>query len=132
MNYLNHEYQDRGMKKWAGFYLSEHSAIQETEELDRNQQIHQKPQMSEEEINQVLLDATTYQKLVRIQVAEIINGQYLPDIVGFYRGSAEEGFYIDDSLLRIEEIHHISVEEPIKWSNVNYQVPIWDKENDLL
>lgn len=29
MKYLNDEYQDRGMKKWAGFFLSEHTAEQE-------------------------------------------------------------------------------------------------------
>lgn len=29
MTYLNDQYHDRGMKKWAGFFLSEHTAEQE-------------------------------------------------------------------------------------------------------
>ena len=31
------EFQDRGMAKWAGFFLSEHTTALQTKEIDRSQ-----------------------------------------------------------------------------------------------
>ena len=31
------EFQDRGMAKWAGFFLSEHTTVLQTKEIDRSQ-----------------------------------------------------------------------------------------------
>ena len=31
------EFQDRGMAKWAGFFLSEHTTALHTKEIDRSQ-----------------------------------------------------------------------------------------------
>ena len=31
------EFQDRGMAKWAGFFLSEHTTALQTKEINRNQ-----------------------------------------------------------------------------------------------
>lgn len=64
MKYLNDEYQDRGMKKWAGFFLSEHTAEQEKIQKGLAHINSPKPQMSEQEIGEVLQVARLKNKSV--------------------------------------------------------------------
>ncbi len=77
MKYLNDEYQDRGMKKWAGFFLSEHTAEQEKIQKGLAHINSPKPQMSEQEIGEVLQVARLKNKSVAIQIETIDNeGNY--------------------------------------------------------
>ncbi|EGP5189799.1 hypothetical protein EID59_14040 [Enterococcus faecium] len=77
MKYLNDEYQDRGMKKWAGFFLSEHTAEQEKIQKRLAHINSPKPQMSEQEIGEVLQVARLKNKSVAIQIEAIDNeGNY--------------------------------------------------------
>lgn len=77
MKYLNDEYQDRGMKKWAGFFLSEHTAEQEKNQKGLAHINSPKPQMSEQEIGEVLQVARLKNKSVAIQIEAIDNeGNY--------------------------------------------------------
>jgi len=77
MKYLNDEYQDRGMKKWAGFFLSEHTAEQEKIQKGLAHINSPKPQMSEQEIGEVLQVARLKNKSVAIQIEAIDNeGNY--------------------------------------------------------
>jgi hypothetical protein len=47
-------YQDRGMMKWIGFYLSDHTAVLNKESKVRNHINIEKEQMSLEEIGETL------------------------------------------------------------------------------
>lgn len=77
MKYLNDEYQDRGMKKWAGFFLSEHTAEQEKIQKWLAHINSPKLQMSEQEIGEVLQVARLKNKSVAIQIEAIDNeGNY--------------------------------------------------------
>ena len=71
MTYLNNQYHDRGMKKWAGFFLSEHTAEQEKIQKGLAHINPQKFQMSEQEISEVLQLAIVKNKPVAIQIEAI-------------------------------------------------------------
>ena len=56
------DFQDRGMAKWAGFFLSEHSTALAKKELDMSQLT----QLDRQEINQLLRQAYSQQIPIRI------------------------------------------------------------------
>ena len=56
------DFQDRGMAKWAGFFLSEHSTALAKKELDMSQF----SQLDRQEINQLLRQAYSQQVPIRI------------------------------------------------------------------
>ena len=66
MTYLNDQYHDRGMKKWAGFFLSEHTAAQEKVQKGLAHTNSPKPQMSEQEIGEVL-------QIARIKISLLLS-----------------------------------------------------------
>ena len=68
------DFQDRGMAKWAGFFLSEHSTALAKKELDMSQLT----QLDRQEINQLLSQAYSQQVLIRIT---FLNQGKLTDVV---------------------------------------------------
>lgn len=100
-------YQDRGMKKWAGFFLSDHRVKLHKDEVNRKIVYHKKPEMTEDEIGAVLLEAYGQHYQVEVQLKEVdSNGQLLPDIVGFVQG------YQDSDTINIGK-------KPIKLDEIN-------------
>ena len=67
------DFQDRGMAKWTGFFLSEHSTALAKKELDMSQLT----QLDRQEINQLLRQA--YSQQVPIQIT-FLNQDKLTDI----------------------------------------------------
>ena len=67
------DFQDRGMAKWAGFFLSEHSTALAKKELD----ISRLTQLDRQEINQLLRQAYSQQIPIRIT---FLNQDKLTDI----------------------------------------------------
>ena len=72
MTYLNNQYHDRGMKKWAGFFLSEHTAEQEKIQKGLAHINPQKFQMSEQEISEVLQLAIVKTNLLQSRLKRLI------------------------------------------------------------
>lgn len=68
------DFQDRGMAKWAGFFLSEHSTALAKKELDMSQLT----QLDRQEINQLLRQAYSQQVPIRIT---FLNQGKLTDVV---------------------------------------------------
>ena len=108
-------YQDRGMMKWIGFYLSDHTAVLDKESKERNHINIEKEQMTLEEIGEVLQQAYLKNKRIAIQL-EALNdeGNYLDDLVGKIFGQREEQIYLDEEdrgmlHLTIEQIHHVGI-----------------------
>lgn len=108
-------YQDRGMMKWIGFYLSDHTAVLDQESKERNHINIEKEQMTLEEIGEVLQQAYLKNKRIAIQL-ETLNdeGNYLDDLVGKIFGQKEEQIYLNEEErgmlhLTIEQIHHVEI-----------------------
>lgn len=113
-------YQDRGMMKWIGFYLSDHTAVMDQESKERNHINIEKEQMTLEEIGEVLQQAYLKNKRIAIQL-ETLNdeGNYLNDLVGKIFGQKEEQIYLNEEErgmlhLTIEQIHHVEILGPKK------------------
>ena len=100
MTYLNDQYRDRGMKKWAFFFLYEHTAEQEKFQKGLAHTNSPKPQMSEQEIGEVLQIAIIKNKSVAIQIEAIDNeGNCYDDIIGPLKGADSLGFYVGNEKL---------------------------------
>lgn len=110
MKYLNDEYQDRGMKKWAGFFLSEHTAEQEKIQKGLAHTNSPKPQMSDQEIGEVLQMARIKNKSVAIDN----EGNYYDDIVGSLKGADSLGIYVGNEKV---QIRNIEIFNQTKWSD---------------
>ena len=88
-------YQDRGMKKWAGFFLSDHTAKINQSNRQRKTFYPKKPEMSDIEISKVLLTAFANHRKVKIQLKNLDqNGNLSTDIEGMV-----EGYYEQDTII---------------------------------
>jgi len=105
-------YQDRGMVKWAGFYLSEHTSSMEKEQTKRRNPEVLKQEMSEDEIENVLSFALLKNQFVSIQLLEIEQGVFkgktiTGKIVGYDNGLIQiVTQYGKEVGIDFEEIYH--------------------------
>lgn len=107
-DYYFEEYQDRKMKKWAGFYLSEHTAMIAKE--SQKQPPEKKRQMSWSEIDVVLTQAFQGKLSVAIQKEELdYEGNYSEDVIGIIQGHDELGIYVADQKIGYDEIRHVEI-----------------------
>ncbi len=96
-------YQDRGMKKWAGFFLSDHTAMINKE--TRQKSVPDRAEMSREECGKVLGSAFVNQRLVAVQLKEVDeNGDRSEEIVGFVRGYAEDKVVIGEQVIALDDL----------------------------
>lgn len=105
-------YQDRGMIKWIGFYLSDHTALLNKDNQQRYKENPQKPQLPLEEISSLLQQSYTMNKRIALQLEELDNERnYYDDLVGRVIGQKEQMIYLatDEQAiihLEIERIRH--------------------------
>lgn len=86
------DFQDRGMAKWVGFFLSEHSTALAKKELDMSQLT----QLDRQEINQLLNQAYSQQVPIRIT---FLNQGKLTDVVATV-------FHLDSKQVLLQEGDH--------------------------
>ena len=86
------DFQDRGMAKWAGFFLSEHSTALAKKELDMSQLT----QLDRQEINQLLRQAYSQQVPIRIT---FLNQKRLTEITATV-------FHLDSKQVLLQERDH--------------------------
>lgn len=111
------KYEDRGMKKWAGFYLSEQTAMINQVNKESGRVNRQKALMNEKEISAVIERAVLKRSLVAVQLDMVDNeGKYYDDVVGFIQGFDGNELYVGDQAVFLDEIRNITVEEFQKWS----------------
>jgi hypothetical protein len=123
-NRLVREYNDRGMAKWLGFYLSEHTAEMKKDTSTRDAKFTRnlKEKMSTTAIDTCLTTAFQTNRVVTIQLAELdLSGLPLADIRGVVTGFNENNLYLSTQtdtlqMIPIEEIHHVVLEPVKKWS----------------
>lgn len=110
-------YQDRGMQKWQGMILSEH-----TEQLElAKRKLAWLSQQSEECLVEILSNAVTKQRALTIQrLTKDENGYPLPFVIGRIAGLENDRIYIRDmageiTVLTFDDINHISEGTIEKW-----------------
>ncbi|MDA9471970.1 hypothetical protein [Enterococcus sp. 5H] len=116
--YFN-DYHDRGIKKWNGFYLSEHTAIINAENAAARKTVPKKKRMTETEIGQVLEFAFNNRRQIVVQL-EIVDseGKYNDDTIGFIEGFDELGLMIGQEKVHYDEIRNIELLNFKKWSDM--------------
>ncbi|QHJ84764.1 MAG: hypothetical protein [Bacteriophage sp.] len=103
-------YQDRGMKKWQGFMLSDHIATLNRDKEEKAKVYSEKDTMSDTEISQVLLRAFANNKIVSIQLKEkTLDKKIQPDIVGLVKGYNEDKIVIGNTEVELSDINHIEI-----------------------
>lgn len=112
-------YPDRGMKKWLGWILSDHSAYMESQAIDEKP-TPEKPEQKASVIDQTLQTAWEQGQVVAIQLNALYDGQYRRDLEGAILGYADSQIYLQrkDGLVlpvQVEDIRHIDVLDATKW-----------------
>lgn len=103
-------YQDRGMKKWQGFMLSDHIATLNRDKEEKAKVYTEKETMSEVEISQVLLQAFANNKVVAVQLKEkTLDKKIQPDIVGLVKGYEDDKIVIGDNEIELADINNIKI-----------------------
>lgn len=98
-------YQDRGMKKWAGFYLSDHTQTLEKDTKKRAEKIIKRPEQTPEEISAVLLQSFSNQLRINIQTS-IINpdGELVEEVEGFVNGYDETRIIVGNKRVNLADL----------------------------
>jgi len=103
-------YQDRGMKKWQGFMLSDHIVALNKDKEEQAKVYSEKDTMYEAEISQVLLQAFANNKVVSVQLKEkTLDKKIQPDIVGLVKGYNEDKIVIGNTEVELSDINHIEI-----------------------
>ena len=110
--------QDRGMVKWAGFYISEHTDTLNDQMTREKNCPQQKMQMDIDEIGTILSETQRRNKEITIQIEERdSNGYYKPDTVGVIKGFDELGIFVGNTKIGYDEIRHVAFSNDLKWSD---------------
>jgi hypothetical protein len=104
-------YQERGMKKWSGFFLSDHSLKINQDNRKRATVYSKKTEMSEAEISKILLQSFSNHYPVSIQLKNLDeNCRFAEDIKGFVEGYSNENMVtISGTAVHLDDINHIEL-----------------------
>lgn len=110
--FFSQYYIDRGMVKWQGYYLSDHTSALNVESGLKKQRLTKKifPQMTEEKINALIEQAVIKGENVRIQTNVLDqDGEFDQELVGKILGYSDDELYIGDGFVKLELIRNISI-----------------------
>lgn len=114
-------YKDRGIMKWQGMILSDHtSALKEMyKEYEKSIGI-EKEQMSTEDVSSILYKAYILKKPVAIQANVLKNGHYYPDVKCMVKGYSRDNIYLqlkDGQMKKVSIylIRHVEHMNPAEW-----------------
>lgn len=104
-------YQDRGMKKWSGFFLSDHTLKINQDQRKRATIYPKKAEMNENEISKILLQSFSNHFSVSIQLKNLDeDGRFAEDIKGFVEGYSNENMVtISGTTVYLDEINHVEI-----------------------
>ncbi|APX71439.1 hypothetical protein M5C72_11840 [Companilactobacillus allii] len=101
-------YNDRGMKKWQGFYLSDHTIKWAKQDKERNTIIEILPQQSEEEIGQILFNSFSSGLTVIVQENNLdLEGKIPCEIDGNVLGYNEESVMVNETKVKLDNIRNV-------------------------
>ncbi|WP_419154755.1 hypothetical protein [Weissella minor] len=107
-HFFKNDYKDRGMVKWQGFYLSDHTedVKRYSDESKRLDSLTIKPQMTESDISDILFQSYTKKSLIKIQLNQINEESKVSDnITGIVKGFNENKVYVGDTVVEFEMIN---------------------------
>lgn len=108
-------YQDRGMVKWVGFYLSDHTAVLKQAAQKRHQVNLAKKEQSLAEISRLLQQAFLQKKRVSIQLNLLDSeSNFMNDLVGKIIGQKDGVIYLaeeEQGILQVEidQLRHVEL-----------------------
>lgn len=112
-------YQDRKKMKWAGFYLSDHTARIDKDIMEHHPVYVKKERMSTVEIDDILSKAKIKGLTVCIQKEEIdLESSHLSDIEGKISGFDESSVFIDGERVCYNLIRYVEIIDNKKWSSL--------------
>ena len=104
-------YQDRGMKKWQGFMLSDYTSTVSKIDKKRAQVYEKKKPMSLESISEILMIAYANHRSVSVQLKQVdIDDKFLPDIVGTVDGYQVDHVVIVGEWIELEDINNVEID----------------------
>lgn len=83
-HFFDYEYQDRGMLKWQGFFLSDHTSALNKEKEERRP--IRRSKQSEDEISRHLMQAWQSKQKVILQLKEVDGDQVPRELSGVIAG----------------------------------------------
>lgn len=110
--FFQHDYHDRGMMKWQGFYLSDHTAAlaKEAQQEAAIQNRQHSAQMNQAAISAVINSAITKQSQVAVEINERNSaGLIVAPVIGQIQGWVESALIINQQLIALETIYAIKV-----------------------
>ena len=117
LNKFNERYVDRGVVKWMGMFLSEHTASIQTDKKKHSFIVEKKEQMNETDIYSTLNEAITNNSMIIIQIEEInTDGNYQEDLIGWIEGYEDSYIYLSGNKIALESIRNIQLYNQLKWS----------------
>lgn len=108
--FLKYDYHDRGMMKWQGFYLSDHTSVMDKTSKSQARELDEKhtESMNDEEIANTINDAIIKCYPVQIDKAErSIDGIVPSKIEGLISGWFGSQLIVNNEAILIEEIYSI-------------------------
>ncbi|MEG0731056.1 MAG: hypothetical protein RR470_01605 [Vagococcus sp.] len=114
---LNHYYSERGIQKYMGFYLSEHTREIELERKKNSRVNFGLEIMTTKEISEIIEIALIKDLPVIIQPnIKAIDGRGFDDnIIGKIVGFNGDLLYVGNLCISINLIRHITISESTKW-----------------
>ncbi|MCT4380611.1 hypothetical protein [Leuconostoc pseudomesenteroides] len=97
-NYFQHDYRDRGIKKWQGFFLSDHTSALKRFDYDNNYSETPMKQMATSDILRVAMHAlANWQSIVMQLNATTYEHDTQKNIAGMIASIDDRAIYIEDS-----------------------------------
>ncbi|WP_188354016.1 hypothetical protein [Leuconostoc falkenbergense] len=97
-NYFQHDYRDRGIKKWQGFFLSDHTSALKRFDADNNYSEAPMKQMATSDILRVAMHAlANWQSIVMQLNATTYEHDTQKNIAGMIASIDDRAIYIEDS-----------------------------------
>lgn len=108
-------YHDRGMQKWGGFFLSDHTVQINKDTQKANTTYKKETEMDLQEISRTLLKAFSNHYKIRLQLKNRnYNNEFRKDITGFVNGYHNSQIIISGYAVEIEDINHVDILRPNK------------------
>ncbi|WP_261805832.1 hypothetical protein [Lapidilactobacillus luobeiensis] len=104
------QYHDRGMLKWAGFYLSDHTQQLEKQDQLATKIVARQPQQSRQELTEKLLAAFNQHLAISLQLNSIrLNDDKVEEIGGYVTGFTADGVLLDGHEFLLADLRHIRI-----------------------
>lgn len=103
--FFDHYYQDRGMLKWQGFFLSDHKAAMEQE--DNQPIVKPREQQTMKFISKKLKLSWEYKRPAIIQLQSISTNDVLEQVEGIVQGFTANRIIIKDNE---DQLHEVELE----------------------